>query len=458
MNLISIILTILIINCFRKPDGNLYCGLIGGSCSKTPLDILKLKTLFLDNIERGEDSTGFYDGKELWKEPGKANKVLLPFDLIDHNSTLFIGHTRKRTIGVANKENAHPFKFTNSKKKVTIIGAHNGTLQSWDKLREYYDFDNKEVDMDSKVIFKALAEHNSCRIFEDFTGALATIFTKGDDKLYVWRNSDRPLFWGYINVDGDVTDRQMYISSLKEGLLGIGCKNVKEFKTECLYIIENGKIKTTKKIRNKNAYTYYELGNLIRKKNNIPEVNNKTNKTNAYKDTNIGLRNRVVNPAMDKNSTKSPFAKNAIIPSSRNDHSLNINEGGGICALPSDSRFKTLDNYFEETDDNYGDEDKEVLENNEDIQDLKSEYAVEKLPFKNVNNITEDFDDIVKSGMQEESLFLISQKVYLYLKEIGKSIDKCDETELYHAKDTLVESLNSSADRIGELLMESIKI
>lgn len=208
------------------------CGITGfiGKSKANP-DLLKI--LMLYNQERGEDSAGMFQNELLSRMMGKASdNLLLQYNV--EPSEYFIGHTRKASFGSSkNIDNAHPFQFGR------IVGAHNGTLTNTYALEKKYDINE---DIDSKVIFKRLSTGN-LDVLSDFNGAAAIIYYNIDEKcMYVFRNSERPLFRGK-------RDEGMYISSIESSLKCIGCTNIKEFQEDYLYKIEKGEIKETKKIK-----------------------------------------------------------------------------------------------------------------------------------------------------------------------------------------------------------------
>jgi hypothetical protein len=162
-------------------------------------------------------------------------------------SNILIGHTRKATIGMQGAENMHPFVIKGSRTK--LVGAHNGTLDFWRSLARDFDIDptKENITVDSKVLYTALANNEIKDVMPKVEGSFALIWTELDGKLYVLKNDERPLFRGWIK---DQEEKEMYISSIAESLEVIGCdeKDIKEFKSGRLYIIENGKILSYNKV------------------------------------------------------------------------------------------------------------------------------------------------------------------------------------------------------------------
>lgn len=222
------------------------CGLIGFSGSEE-FDPQKIQLLILANMTRGVHATGIYNKGEITKEAVDAIEFLSKNKI--EPSNLFIGHDRAATVGnKANSKNAHPFKYNST------IGVHNGTLKNhWDLARDagktYKDFD-----VDSQILVYLLSIQDNFEVLREFDGAAAVIWHDEEikDRLYVFRNSERPLFRG-------MSEEGMYISSIEDSLKIIGCNNIQSFKTEYLYVIENGEInvKESKKLSKKKAKKKY---------------------------------------------------------------------------------------------------------------------------------------------------------------------------------------------------------
>lgn len=231
------------------------CGLIGYS-GNVPFDIDKLRLLFYANETRGKDSSGYYnhfldiEAKErVYKELGKTSEKMLPtFNPVTTN--LFIGHTRAKTKGAINKENAHPFLYND------VVGAHNGTLDNDDfilktykeKYPDHYP-QNLTFDVDSKMIFYHLDKVKNYDIFSNLDGGTAAIWCNpnlDDNILYVYRNSERPLYYGTIEIADHIST---YISSIEEALKAIGCQKTHPFVIESVYEINSGKVKKLNDIK-----------------------------------------------------------------------------------------------------------------------------------------------------------------------------------------------------------------
>lgn len=219
------------------------CGLVGFS-GKTPFNKEKINLLMLWNsFERGKDSTGIYTPKNgIIKDITQASKFLI--DKTFEEDNIFIGHVRAKTKGANLIKNAHPFLEGN------ITLAHNGTLKNDYDILKKYDLNHQYHDVDSHVICSVLGKEKNFKVLSEIDGGAAFIILdiENPNTLFVFRNSERPLFKG--TYDGN-----MYISSISESLEMIGCKNIKEFKEQYLYTIINGLIQgNPKKIANKPYY------------------------------------------------------------------------------------------------------------------------------------------------------------------------------------------------------------
>lgn len=234
------------------------CGQIGYSSEK-PFDIEKIKTLMVWNsLERGEDSTGLYSPKNgLKKSILKGSEFIVSnaknYEILPDN--IFMAHLRAKTIGAINVDNAHPFKRGN------WVLQHNGTLTNHHDLIRKYELNYAEYDVDSDVICGALDKSGDIlTVLSEIDGPAALIIQNitNPNRLYVFKNKERPLFKGTL-------DNSMYISSIENSLKLIGCNNVKEFKDNYLYTIENGLIlkNSPREIKNKPYKHYYTQTNYV---------------------------------------------------------------------------------------------------------------------------------------------------------------------------------------------------
>lgn len=225
------------------------CGLLGAS-SDSPLNLDKIKVLYLLNKERGDHACGFSDGKTTIKdvvEPEEfITKVFENGAVEDGKSELkfnpnfnqFIGHTRYATVGDRkNAENAHPFRF-----KGKLIGTHNGTIRNIDELQDAFGTDFK---VDSKFIYYLLSNYKLDRITPLLQGSLALAYhdlRTGTMKLYRF---ERPLYYGYTG------ENTIWYSSLKTYLEAIDCYDIKELPEHTEMTINNGQILRSRNLKKK---------------------------------------------------------------------------------------------------------------------------------------------------------------------------------------------------------------
>lgn len=208
------------------------CGLIGFSGpTNKKFNVDKIKTLLFYNQERGKDSLGFYTPTGgLFKETGKPIDIIIKNGFNIPVDNMFIGHVRAATVGVVNKNNAHPFQYGE------LVLAMNGTLSNHWSLCTEYKLDQKQYDVDTQVLAAIIAKTKTKEVLSKIAGGCALLFTDTKtNTLYAYRNSERPLFRGTI-------DGCMYLSSIEESLKLIGCSNVKMLKENYLYEIVAGEI------------------------------------------------------------------------------------------------------------------------------------------------------------------------------------------------------------------------
>ncbi len=233
------------------------CGIVGFS-SLEPFDVDKINTLmYINSIKRGEDCTGIYSPLNGLKKSLDAGwKFVTGKDKLKPDKIL-LAHVRSKTVGGNSIENAHPFK------KGNWYLIHNGTLKNHWQLLKKYGLSFNAYNVDSEIITGCIAEDDNLEIIKEIDGAAAFVIhdDRHSNRLYVFRNEERPLFKGYVGAS-------MYISSIEESLKLIGCVNIKEFKKDYLYTIEDGsiignpiKIKNTPYEEPKTSYHYNHHNN-----------------------------------------------------------------------------------------------------------------------------------------------------------------------------------------------------
>lgn len=113
----------------------------------------------------------------------------------DKAGTVIMCHVRHATVGKVNYDNAHPFEINTDTS--TLVGAHNGTLQSWINRPSAKDFVS-----DSKWALSRIATEGT-DAFEEITGAYTFVWwdSKDEGVLNMARNSERPM-WIALLQDG----------------------------------------------------------------------------------------------------------------------------------------------------------------------------------------------------------------------------------------------------------------
>ena len=243
------------------------CGIVCFS-GKSNFNQDKINLLLYWNYkERGSDATGFYTPKTgLLKNCDKAEDFLVSQKDKLVPDTMLIGHVRQGTVGKQNPSNAHPFEYKMEGKTGTIIGLQNGTLTNHHKLANEYSLAHKDWDTDTQVLYQCMAKDCNPKVITKLEGSAALVWTdtsiKNNTTLYVYRNSERPLYYGYL-------PEGMYISSIEKSLKVIGCTDIKQFDTDTLFIIKDGVITKENKV-------------VVKKK---PEANNNTYGYSSYSST-----------------------------------------------------------------------------------------------------------------------------------------------------------------------------
>lgn len=239
--IINIILIFLILQCaFGKYNSLvLSCGLIGFSGFKDKkINPLIAKFLLLHNESRGQDAMGLYSKESgVIKESGKPRELLTKEKFKIPVTNQFIGHVRSASSGGNGDDRAHPFKQGN------IVLAMNGTITNHYTLATNYGIDTKLIWVDSDYLCAMLNKTQTKEPLSKIDGSCACIYIDTNtDKMYVYRNIDRPLFKGYL-------EEGMYISSTKESLEAVECTKIVEFKPDNLYEIVDGAVTNTFKVK-----------------------------------------------------------------------------------------------------------------------------------------------------------------------------------------------------------------
>ena len=368
------------------------CGLIGfNGKGDDVVNPAILSLIMASNDTRGGDSSGFYDGEEFHKCIGTTGGVFK--NIMESKSDMIIGHTRKSTHGKITLKNQHPFKYGD------VVGAHNGVVNNYEAVGKKFNL--KKTDVDSQMIFKVLNKTGDDKDLGLFNGGLATLYTKGDDKLYAYRHSN-PMYVGR-NEQGS-----LYFSSKKEVLIHCGLKNIWSLKEDRLYIFQNGECISKEDI-----------------KRNVVAGGVGSTDWNSYGNYNYGggYRNW---QTIGKNYVKQKNNQLAIPVKSEKKEVATIDD-------ISDNYFDDVDSYngsyemeFEELTQKFA----KTLDRLEDLKDLYS-WNMTMADRKEMDQIVLDFDDM-KQELAELVINYESEKEYseeigLELDELKKKFLKCQK-------------------------------
>lgn len=107
---------------------------------------------------------------------------------------VYIGHNRWKTVGDANRRNAHPFMFDD------VLGAHNGTIDYQNKNRLER---GSEFKTDSEAIFNNIQVHgieDTISRIEASEAYALTWYDRRDNSLNFIRNKERSLYYVYSDT------------------------------------------------------------------------------------------------------------------------------------------------------------------------------------------------------------------------------------------------------------------
>lgn len=172
------------------------CGLVGVAGDLNGLHEKVLKTLLILDSLRGEDSTGVAFVRKWDAEVTVAKQLGSPFELFEDRTFIkaqrtfnrvMMGHNRYATSGGVTKSGAHPFEFD------TLVGAHNGTLNSRFRLD-----DDKDFKVDSQALYHNIEKNGLKETIKRLGGAgnawSLTWWNKEEESLNFLRNAERPMF------------------------------------------------------------------------------------------------------------------------------------------------------------------------------------------------------------------------------------------------------------------------
>jgi asparagine synthetase B (glutamine-hydrolysing) len=202
------------------------CGLVGmvGFLEHKHKQAMK-ELLYLDTL-RGMDSTGLTSVDR--NKQVLTRKMAVPgYEFIQHPvvdkamgfaDQLWIGHNRYKTVGAANRANAHPFEVLDDEGDVLLVGAHNGTLDNkWDIER---DLGNERFDTDSEALFNLLVDQPTFKdAIAKLKGAWSLVWWDPTaNALHFCRNDKRPLVYAFSK------DRKVLVWASEAWMLLAACK------------------------------------------------------------------------------------------------------------------------------------------------------------------------------------------------------------------------------------------
>lgn len=176
------------------------CGLVGMAGKLHGKNDQVFKNLLVMDSLRGEDSTGAAfvqryeeDKVTVVKEVGDPFVLLYNnrFNTqINKSNRVLIGHNRFATVGGVSRATAHPFNFD------TLVGAHNGTLQSKYRLKNNLDYK-----VDSENLYHHIEENGLQDAINQLHGNgnawALTWWDKDKQTINFLRNKERPLWLAY---------------------------------------------------------------------------------------------------------------------------------------------------------------------------------------------------------------------------------------------------------------------
>lgn len=179
------------------------CGIVGIMGNIGEVDLKVFRDLMHMSVLRGHDGTGVaavpYPKREgdrpevrLIKSAGNGYEFMdrkAVRDLISTGHSVFIGHTRWRTVGEVNSNNSQPFDYPE------VAGAHNGTISIKGTLLleggKYFGTDSEALwsRIDSLGLNETLA------MLDDDDAMALVWYDKTDNTLHMYRNKERPLWY-----------------------------------------------------------------------------------------------------------------------------------------------------------------------------------------------------------------------------------------------------------------------
>lgn len=296
---VLLLLAVNILLSMSNPKGILGCGLVGFS-GVEKFDLAVIRTLLWYNAKerKSTDATGVYTPSMGLIKDAKSALQFMNEDLfknsLESQQEILMGHVRAATVGKKdNPDEAHPWDFG------SIVMMHNGTLKNYEDLAKKYKLEKDSWSVDSQVlgwaIKKNFENNEPFKVLSEYKGAAAVVlYHKNMDCLYVYRDNERTLGYGYLG------DGNMYISSEIDILIAMGCTDVKLFEPYKVHQIKDGVIISRMKVKRSKA----PIGDyIIRTLSDIKSIINVKKFQNTVKVLNgyyTGFEGSVITPELMK--------------------------------------------------------------------------------------------------------------------------------------------------------------
>lgn len=200
------------------------CGIVGAS-SPNKINPFDVKILMLYAEERGGDACGYADANGIVKQLKTAYEFVPE---LTTDSSWFIGHTRKTSVGGKTLDNAHPIEI---KTPTPLIGVHNGTIYNTRNLALTKSIKLNHQDSDTKLLYQLISRDGLEKTLPDLEGSAALVWRE-NDLIYLYRHVS-PLFIGKLD-DG------LYWGSQPNYLNAIGCTEIISMPEHTLFIVKDG--------------------------------------------------------------------------------------------------------------------------------------------------------------------------------------------------------------------------